>query len=365
MKLLELGEFGLIARLAAVIASEEAAAPPAGVHPAIPASRLVLGIGDDAAVWQTGDVLTIATTDTMVADVHFLAPFDHAQDRLRQAQGERVADGLWHDLGWKALAVNLSDIAAMGGIPQYALITLGLPPETEVEPLIELYEGMSEAARVYGVRLAGGDIVRSQVLFITVALTGVASGQGYPDGVLLRSAATPGDVVAVTGWLGGSAAGLQTLLADLRLPPDVLGTLREAHLRPRPRLDEGRLLVKEGIRCAMDISDGLLADLSKLCAASRVAARIEEARVPVLPEVRRYFPETWSALALSGGEDYELLFTASAEQVARVRAQTGVPVTVIGIIETGEAGRVTLVDAAGEPVLWQGGGWDHLAEAGT
>ncbi|MBI4497335.1 MAG: thiamine-phosphate kinase [Chloroflexi bacterium] len=347
MKAAVLGEFGLIAHLAEVIASEEraaslgAAAPgPAGTPPA----RLLLGIGDDAAVWQLGDVLELATTDTLVERVHFLP--------------QRTP---WRDLGWKALAVNLSDIAAMGGIPLYALITLGLPPDAEVEHLTDLYRGMLEAAHTYGARLVGGDIVRSQVFFLTVALHGVAAGAGYPEGVLRRAAARPGEVVAVTGSLGASAAGLEVLRSGRPLSDEAAATLlREAHLRPRPRLAEGQALLRAGVRCAMDISDGLLADLSKLCAASGVAAQVELKQVPVLPAVRQHFP-AWQSLALSGGEDYELLFTAPAAILAELQRQAAFPVTAIGTIAAGTPGQVTLVDAAGEPVPWQNGGWDHLA----
>lgn len=346
MKAAELGEFGLIAHLAEVIARAEGAPSPVpGTGPARGTSaQLLLGIGDDAAVWRLGDALELATTDTLVAGVHFL-----------------VEGADWRDLGWKALAVNLSDIAAMGGIPHFALITLGLPPDCELEPLTELYEGLATAARTYGTRLVGGDIVGSPVLFVTVALHGIASGTAYPEGVLRRAAARPDDLIAVTGWLGSSAAGLQTLSSNLRLPAGALALFRKAHARPQPRVAEGQLLWREGVRCAMDISDGLLADLSKLCAASGVAARIEQDRVSVDPALRRHFPDTWRSLALSGGEDYELLFTASPDAVARVQQRAAVPVTVIGSIEQGEPGTVILVDAAGEPVPWHHGGWDHLA----
>lgn len=343
MKAATLGEFGLIAHLAGVIAEEGRGGRPS---PDVAAGRLLAGIGDDAAVWQIGDAVEVATTDTMVAGVHFLP---------------EQAD--WRALGWKALAVNLSDIAAMGAVPGFALITLGLPPDSDVDALTELYRGLGQAARTFGARLVGGDIVRSPVLFVTVALTGTAPGARFPEGVLLRSAAQPGDLIAVTGHLGSSAAGLQTLLSDLALPLEVGAVLRQAHLRPSPRLDEGRLLVEAGVRCAMDVSDGLLADLSKLCAASEVAGVVEQELVPVLAVVREHFPDTWRQLALTGGEDYELLFAAPAAVVGRVRAQAAVPVTVLGRIEAGTAGRVTLVDGAGQELPWQGGGWDHLTGA--
>ncbi|MCX6022315.1 MAG: thiamine-phosphate kinase [Chloroflexi bacterium] len=354
MKAAELGEFGLIDLLAGSIARSEAvASSPAASAAALPPvgspsppPHLLLGIGDDAAVWRVGGVLEVATTDTMVAGVHFLP----------QAIPPR-------DLGWKALAVNLSDIAAMGGTPTFALITLGLPADIEAEYLTEVYEGMLEAAAPHGVRLAGGDIVASPVLFITVALTGVATGTDYPDAVLRRAAARPGDVVAVTGTLGASAAGLDLLLHPRPLPDGCAERLIAAHHRPTPRVAEGRMLVRYGVKAAMDISDGLAADLGKLCRASGVAARLEMKQVPTDPCLPEHFPETWRRLALTGGEDYELLFCAPSDVVERVRQASATPVTTVGVIVEGEMGQVTVSDADGHLLALGKGGWDHLAGA--
>lgn len=344
MKVAELGEFGLIDLLARTIDRAETAVSPSLALAHTPARELLLGIGDDAAVWRVGGALEIATTDTMVAGVHFLPGVIPPRD-----------------LGWKALAVNLSDIGAMGGAPTFALITLGLPPATEVDDLTAMYEGMLDAARPWDVRLAGGDIVSSPVLFITVALAGVALTPGYPDAMLRRAAARPGDAVAVTGVLGSAAAGLDLLLHPRPLPDDCAARLIAAHHRPMPRVAEGQILVQAGVRAAMDVSDGLAADLGKLCRASGVAARLYLERLPVDPCLPEHFPADWQRLALTGGEDYELLFCAPVGVIEQVQRATATPVTVIGEIIAGDVGQVTVLDAAGREVVMDSGGWDHLA----
>ncbi len=333
-----MGEFGLIARLRDRIAARQPAALGTPGAPAVPS--LLLGIGDDCAVWRWGTLTQFATTDTMVEAVHFSL----------QTTG-------WRDLGWKALAVNLSDIAAMGGVPDYALITLGLPPDTEVEDIDALYEGLADCANAGRTLLAGGDIVAAPHLFITVALMGHASlTVAYPNNTLLRSAAQPGDAVAVTGTVGLSAAGMALLTAGQEWAPAV-----DAHRRPQPRLELGRLALEAGVRCAMDVSDGLVADLGKLCQASGVAATLRLPEVPVHPELAVRFPDRWQRLALTGGEDYELLLVAPAEVLQAIAERSNVPVTLIGVIGAGTAGSVTVLDNHGNPVETGSGGWDHLA----
>jgi thiamine-monophosphate kinase len=177
----ELGEFGLIERLAAVVGAE------------VPAD-LILGIGDDAAAWWVGEQVLLATTDTLVEGVHFLPEF-----------------APWVDVGWKALAVNVSDIAAMGGEPLFALVTLALPPGSEVAFAEELYGGLMECAREYGVTVAGGDVVRAPQVSVTVALIGRAQMREGEPLLMRRDGAKAGDVIAVTGTLGDSAAGLWRL----------------------------------------------------------------------------------------------------------------------------------------------------------
>ncbi len=331
MKVSELGEFGLIDRLTEVIA-------PADQHRQ--GTPLIVGIGDDAAAWQGDASVQLATIDCLVQDVHF---------SLRTAT--------WQDVGWKALAVNLSDIAAMGGQPAYALVSLALPGDTEVDDLLDLYRGMAALAEKFDVAIIGGNTVSAPQLIVDVALFGTAVAKGCH--LLTRSASRPGDRVAVTGSLGAAAAGVEMLAKGLALGPEATASLRQACLRPWPRLAEGRLLVEQGVRAAIDISDGLLSDLNHICRASGVSARVEAERVPVAPLVMDSFADRALALAVAGGEDFELLFTATAEIIARVSALISVPVTVIGEITEG-AGDTVLVDSRGAPVSLPGTGWDHF-----
>ncbi|MBI4234476.1 MAG: thiamine-phosphate kinase [Chloroflexi bacterium] len=334
VKVGELGEFRLIERLARLVASAESGlAAPAPSSP-----RLLVGIGDDAAAWQMDATVELFTTDTLVQGVHFT-----------------VETATWRELGWKAMAVNQSDVAAMGGLPAYALITLGLPLDVLVEEVDELYRGMLEACREYGGAIIGGDIVRSPVAFITVGLTGVTDAP-----LLLRSAARAGDRVAVTGPVGGSAGGLKMLAEGRLLDQEIARPLREAHLRPRPRIAQGRILAQRGVRCAMDISDGLVDDLSKLCLASRVGARLLAPQVPVHPALRRAFPQEALELALGGGEDYELVFTAPPALMDEALRLLPPGATVIGEILPGPPGQVSVLDREGYPVPVRHGGWDHL-----
>jgi thiamine-monophosphate kinase len=331
MKVGELGEFGLLDRIARLVAAESAGT-------AAPSHPLLIGIGDDAAAWHTGAGIELFTTDSLVQGVHFT-----------------LETTPWRDLGWKALAVNVSDVAAMGGRPLYAVVTLGLSPELPVEAIDELYRGMFEACWAYGAAIVGGDITRSPLLFITISLTGVAEGP-----LLVRSAAHAGDQVAVTGPLGASAGGLRVLRQGGALAPALASSLREAHLRPRPRLKEGLTLARKGVRCAIDISDGLVADLCRLCEASGVAARLPLSKVPAHPALRQAFPKASLDLALSGGEDYELLFTAPPLLMEQVIPDLPPGAAVIGEIVPGPPGHVSLLDPEGQSVPAGPGGWDHL-----
>ncbi len=335
MKLSDLGEFGLIERLAALA--------PQWTGPA--AERLVVGIGDDAAVWREDDAAVIATTDTLVAVVHFLPECTP-----------------WRDLGWKALAVNVSDVAAMGGTPEFALVTLGLPPETAVDEIDELYAGLGQASEAFAVAIAGGDIVRSPVFFITVTLTGRAEldSSGRPQ-VLRRSAAQAGDLIAVTGALGGSAGGLR-ILREGGTEGEVARALIERHLRPEPRVRAGRAALAAGVRCAIDVSDGLMQDLGHVCRASGLGAVVWRDKVPTDPALAQFFDaDETLRLAVSGGEDYELLFTGSREQIDAVARDADVPVTVIGEMVIAAEQEAKLLDEAGREVELPSSGWDHLS----
>jgi thiamine-monophosphate kinase len=330
MKVSEIGEFGLIDLLAKI-------APEGG-----PEHRMLVGIGDDAAAWRGDDSTVLATTDAMVEGVHF------------------TRGTPWWELGWKALAVNLSDIAAMGGMPAYALVDLSLPGDSEVEDVARLYRGMADLANQHKVAIVGGNITSAPVVMIAITVI----GRGLKEGLLRRSAAVPGDRIAVTGCLGSAAVGLRMLKDNLKLAPETVAFLRKAHLQPQPRIPEGQALVKRGVRTAIDISDGLVADLGHLCAASKVGATVRVNAVPIHPLVKEAFGKDALRLALTGGEDYELLFTASERIIDDVKASLGAdsPVTVIG--EIGDGAGVVLLGEDGRPYHIDGHGWDHFQKGG-
>ena len=330
----DIGEFGLIARLNGMVTGERGGPDNGAAFD----FRLLVDTGDDTAAWATGAATELATTDTVVEGVHF----------TRETTP-------WRDLGWKGLAANISDIAAMGGRPLYALVTLGLPPDAAVADIEEMYRGMLDIGNRYGAAIVGGDVVRSPVLFVTVALTGLREGPP-----LLRTAARAGDRVAVTGWVGNSGGGLKLMLEGLAALDAAADFLREAHRRPCPAVDAGQILAQGGVLAAMDVSDGLADDLSKLCLASGVAARIYGGQVPIHPLLRQAFPGGCLDLALYGGEDYALLFTAPAAVMDGVMPLLPEGAAVIGEITAGPAGRVTLVSPEGVEEVMGRAGWDHF-----
>ncbi len=333
MNVADIGEFGLIQRLTHMLNEAGVATTASKSNP------LLVGPGDDAAAWQTSAGIMLSTTDTVVERVHF------TQQTIP-----------WRDLGWKVIAANLSDIAAMGGSPLYALVTLGLPQDTPVAAMEELYEGLIEICREYGTSIAGGDVVGSPTAFISVTLNGV-----HAASPLLRSQARPGDLLAVTGYLGSSLGGLELMTGDRRMDIDKAAKehLLQAHRRPRPRLQEGRILVEQGVRAAMDISDGLVDDLAKMMEASGNAAHLEAWRVPIHPHLARAFPDQALAMALSGGEDYQLLYAAPSPVIEETLSR--IPgATVVGQVIEGLPGHVLVVDEKGEEVPLPRGGWDHF-----
>ena len=334
MKVSELGEAGLINLIAGIVNSTRD-------KEASSWQQLFLGIGDDAAAWYGDSSIQLATVDALRQGVHFTL----------ETTG-------WPDLGWKALAVNLSDIAAMGGLPRYALVSLALPEQTEVESIVDLYKGMTELARRFGVAIIGGDVDCAPLIDISVTVIGNTRGRDQP--LMTRSAAKDGDKVAVTGYLGGAAGGLEMLTKHLKFDSKATDSLRQSFLRPCPRVAEGQILVDKGVRTAIDISDGLIADLNHICHKSCVGARIEVDRMPVAPAVKSNFGARALELALSGGEDYELLFTASGEIIEQVKASTSCPITVIGEITADGDNEVNLVDGHGRPVRLTRTGWEHF-----
>ena len=345
MQIKDLGEFGVIDMLNAMVV-EQRSGPGNGANLGF---RLKVDTGDDTAAWQTGAGTELFTTDTMVEGVHFTRTTTP-----------------WRDLGWKSMASNISDVASMGGLPLYALVTLGLPPETELEDLKELYRGMLEINNEFGVAIIGGDMVRSPVVFITVGLTGVHSGQP-----MLRSTAAAGDLLAVTGFLGGSGGGLKLMLEagnDSGQPAGQTSSeaaqyLKECHRRPQPAVVQGRILTESGVKTAMDISDGLADDTGKLLRSSGLAGRLYAEKVPVHPALKEAFPQDWLDLALHGGEDYQLLFAASPGLMEQVLALLPQPVAVVGEVVAGKPGQVSILDVHGQEVAAGSsgsGGWDHF-----
>ena len=204
-------------------------------------------------------------------------------------------------------------------------------------------------------------MVQAMEVFITVALIGEALplARARTD-YLLRSGARPGDQIAVTGHLGSSAAGLKMLTQGLSIDAEAAAYLREAHLRPVPRVREGSLIRREGGLAAMDVSDGLLADLSKVCKASGGGGTVFVDKLPIHPFVRACFPTEAESFALSGGEDYELLFAAPADVVTKVRRSVDTPISVIGQVTEDRAGQVRLLDTDGQEIQPHQHGWDHF-----
>ena len=347
----EIGEFQLIDTLARAIVGQNAECIKR-----LDANgfRLRLSIGDDAAAWDGPDGARVLTTDTMVEGVHF--------DLGRTS---------WRDLGWKLMAVNLSDVAAMGCAPLFSVITLGLHGDLPVDGLVEMYRGMLEACHMSGGAIVGGDIVRSPVFFLTAALEGtsvVPDKDGAPPRVLLtRDSAAAGDKIAVTGSLGCSAGGLRMFIEGAggvearAYDSETADHLKAAHNRPAPRVPQGIALARHGVSAAMDISDGLVDDLDKLCKASGVRAAIHADRVPADAFLRRAYPNDWLALALAGGEDYELLFTARERVIEAVAPLLDLPVSVIGDVVEGTP-EVLVLDLEGNPTPIEQGGWDHFRQ---
>ncbi len=306
------------------------------------AQRLLVGIGDDAAVWQPSrSARSVVTTDVLVEGVHF----------TRSAFTPE-------EVGERALAVNLSDIAAMGARPVLATVGLTVGPGADAAWLSACYRGMAALARRTGCAIAGGDITRGPAIGLSITVI----GEVRPSNCTLRSGMRPGDVIAVTGPLGASRAGLLLALErpELAQGPDAEHLLR-AFRTPTPRLAEGAWLgASRNVRAMMDSSDGLSTDLGRMARASGVGATIEA--LPVDPAAARLAaqlgvdPEHW---ALDGGEDFELIVAVAARSFAhlcgRFSAHFGRPLLRVGVA-TEEPG---LRRADGQSVA--SAGWDHLS----
>jgi len=309
---------------------------------------VVLGIGDDAALSTVppGRQL-VSCTDTLLAGVHFLP------------------DTAPEDIGWKALAVNLSDLASMGAEPAWALLALTLP-EADTGFVERFADGFVELARAHDIALIGGDTTQGPLSVTVTALGFVPIGAA-----LTRAGARAGDVVFVTGMLGDAAGALALSLPPLAgegarsavfSPEGGWGQLLKRLNRPEPRIAAG-LALRDLARACIDVSDGLLADLGHVCTASNVGAEIEADALPISPELTASFDaQTRRDLALAGGDDYELCFTAPAEReatIVKALDRAGCGATRIGRIVAGSGVRV--VDSHGNVIATPRAGWEHFS----
>lgn len=326
-ELRKLGEFGLIDRIARQLSTGKG---------------VVLGIGDDAAAFTPSPgLLSLITTDMLIEGVHFDLSF---------------CDPL--SLGKKALSVNLSDIAAMGGNPRYFLLSLAIPPAMALDFLDTCIKGMLQQAEQFGVSLIGGDTCSSSgplVLTLTVL------GEQSPAALVRRTGARPGDHVCLTGTIGDSALGLRLLQQG-----ESQGIAIVRHLDPVPRVREGQALAEAAIPSSMiDLSDGLLADLGHILDLSSVGARIFSEKLPLSDTFREHFPtitEEALYLALAGGEDYELLFTVPPDKISKVFPlldMLGTPAAVIGTI-TSER-KLAVIGPDGREISLNRKGFDHFS----
>lgn len=333
MDIKEIGEFGLIQRIANNHRSS---------HPAI-----ISGIGEDAAALRISEQNVLLTTcDLLLEDIHFNLSLTDS-----------------YHLGRKSLAVNLSDIAAMGGTPRFFLVSLALPLRLPVEFIDDLYRGMMDLADEFHTQLVGGDTSASpDKLMINITLLGEAN----PDHLLKRTGAQAGDSIFVTGTLGNAALGLSILEMDKKLDrPLSNNTLTSKHLSPYPRIKEGKVIAENQFASAMiDISDGLLADLRQVLALSKVGATIWVPQLPLSREFKQYqgqLEHNKIDFALKGGEDYELLFTApqnKEKELSGLSQKLGVPINKIG--EANSSEELVVLDQNQKPYPIEDQGYDHF-----
>ena len=250
----------------------------------------VVGIGDDAAILTSNGTNKMAIcSDTIVEDIHFKLDYFS-----------------FEDIGWKSIAINSSDLAAMGAVPNYFTVSIGLPSHINKNNFEQLIIGMKKCCDSYGGFIVGGDIVKSDKLFLSIS----AVGSLHQKKFLTRDSAKPGDKVAVTGNLGDSLGGLNLLLNNKKG-----GRLINSHLKPEPKIIESKKLIESGVKCCMDISDGLHNDLLNLCESSKVSIEINIEDLPVSKELKSEFSDRFIDIAINGGEDYELLFTFDESKI--------------------------------------------------
>jgi thiamine-monophosphate kinase len=307
-------EFDVIRRLSGLL-------PPAP-------DEVVVPIGDDCAVVRIGDRTWAAASDMLVEGRHF--------------KGWAAPE----DVGYKAVAVNVSDVAAMGGTPRFVLVS-GAAPDPETA--LGVFAGVAEACRDFGLYPLGGDTTGADAITIDVAILGELEAPP-----VLRSGARPGHLLAVTGELGASAAGLLALEDGVEGFERLKGRL----LRPRPRVDAGRAAARLGVGAMIDLSDGLASDVRHVCERSGVGCAVDLDRLPVSDDTRKLAASLGrdpAALAAGGGEDYELLISASERVIADLAEAVEVPLTVVG--------EITLSGIAfrrGNETVECPYGWDHF-----
>jgi thiamine-monophosphate kinase len=333
MSLKEIGEFGFIKKISRGCL----------IRP----DTIVKAIGDDAAAFRTDpEQLTLITTDLLVERIHF----------LRQA-----ISGF--DLGHKALAVNLSDIAAMGGTAREAFVSIAIPDDCQLDYLDDIYDGIKHLAAKFDVNVLGGDTTRSRIdLIINIVIQGLV-----PEAdILCRNAARPADTIFSTGFLGDSKAGLHLILNRIAANTEGLKSLLKAHNRPQPHLQEGRFLARQpGVHAAIDTSDGLSSDLGHIAEESRVGARLYADKIPISSSLKNFcgrFDFDPVDYALSGGEDYTLLCTIApdrAEEIAHdFEKKFRRPLFAIGEITADKQLTLNYPDGQTRPIMPTG--WDHF-----
>lgn len=302
---------------------------------------VIEGIGDDAAIIRpTSGLDTVVCKDTMVEGVHF----------------KRETMTPFH-IGHKALAANISDIAAMGGIPKFYLVSIAIPSNWEEDELLEIYRGMSQLAGKYGVTLIGGDTVSIDgPLVVTVTVLGeIEQGKA-----MKRKFAKPGDLVFITGNVGDSAAGLHILLSD-NTSTNKFHTLIKRHQMPIPQVEAGRILNCMNRVSANDISDGVASEAMEIAKASKVDILIEEECIPISNEIRSFGKEQAIEWALYGGEDYELIGTVSPndwEGLIVEFEEKNISITCIGKVVSG-TGKVYL-NKNDEMIELEKAGYNHF-----
>lgn len=306
--------------------------------------ELALGIGDDAALISVDDKYIVVTADLLVENTHFRMDINEP-----------------YLLGWKSMAVNISDVAAMGGTPTYSFVSIGLP-DIEVSVVERIYEGMYDCSNAFGSVIAGGDTVSSEDGII---INVTQLGEVEKDFTVKRNNAKAGDAILVTNTIGDSLAGLQLLLQfGLEESRRINSYLVEKHLKPEPKVMESRAAVKTGkVHSMMDLSDGLSSDITKLCDAAGVGARIYAQALPVSEDLHiaaARLDADVTYLAAAGGEDYELLLTCGprdAQNIINAIKSTGSTAKTIGEI-IDERG-IVLVDSNGNEKSMPGA-WKHF-----